>query len=535
MTEPKPDTLNEKMSLNRKDFRVVSIDELLSIVGEYGKFQKVVNGLFCFMAIPCIWHTMLMYFTADYPQWRCVQRTNSTCIQNGTFESDDKTRCYMSRDDWMYTESRENSLLVYYDVDCGKDWLIELVTSIFFIGWIFGACLLGWICDNIGRKSVLLVSMISVISIGFLSIFMPNIYLFIGCRFLIGFFLPGTMPQMFIIMTEIVGSRYRAFAGLLVFEFGVVSTALLGLKAYYIHNWKHLHIVCTIPYLIVVLFFKFIPESVRYLRVKDKNEELMLIFNRIAAFNGRSIPENCELEQISADQDVPKKKSNPLQLFKTKSLVMKTFVEIFGFFASGMLYYGVYLAANDLGGAKYRDYTIITVSELPVVFLSIFLCERYGRKRTCMFPMLFACAAFLALAFIPRRGNLKIFRVVFGLLGKCLVGSNMDILHTWATELYPTYLRGEAIGVFQAALRVGAASAPWLDRELVKIHKSASFLCMAVISIVSFAMLSTLPETKFTGMVDVAEGGDAKTGHKGVEKNDRAVTSFTNNCLDIIE
>lgn len=111
----------------------------------------------------------------------------------------------------------------------------------------------------------------------------------------------------------------------------------------------------------------------------------------------------------------------------------------------------------------------------------------------------------------------------------------MDILHTWATELYPTYLRGEAIGVFQAALRVGAASAPWLDRELVKIHKSASFLCMAVISIMSFAMLSTLPETKFTGMVDVAEGGDAKTGHKGVEKNDRAVTSFTNNCLDIIE
>ena len=72
-----------------------------------------------------------------------------------------------------------------------------------------------------GRKQVLMVSIIGVMTTGLVSIFMPSIQLFIVCRFIIGFFVPGCISQMFIIMTEIVGPRYRSFASLCVFEFGV--------------------------------------------------------------------------------------------------------------------------------------------------------------------------------------------------------------------------------------------------------------------------------------------------------------------------
>ena len=525
-----------KMTELGKTAHLVSIDELLTIVGEYGRFQKILNAMFCFMSIPCILHTMLMYFTADYPSWKCIETNASVCVFNGTFKSSDQRRCDMPLNEWEYTEPRDHSLLTYYNVDCKNEWLIELVTSIFFIGWICGAFVLGWCCDNIGRKAVLLVSIISVITVGFVSIFMPSLYLFIACRFVIGFFLPGTMTQMFIIMTEIVGSKYRAFAGLLVFEFGVVSTVILGLKAYFIRNWKYLHMVCTVPYIFLVVFFKFIPESVRYLRVKGRNEELIICFQKIADWNKTILPPNISIEPIPVGTS--NNKSNPMELFRTKKLVIKSCIEIFGFFASGLLYYGVYLAANNLGGYKYRDYIIISVSELPVVFLSIYLCERYGRKKISMLSMLFACVALLALSFIPARGNLKIFRVVFGIFGKCFVGSNMDVMHTWATELYPTNVRGEAIGIFQAFLRVGAASAPWINQEFDKIYKSASFLFMAVVAIVSFALLWCLPETKITGMVDAENEKDIRNDiqmRSNSHNNDLPVSSFRNhgaNCGD---
>ena len=479
---------------------LVSIDKLLTIVGEYGRFQKIVNAMFFFMSMPCMLHIMLMYFTADYPSWKCIQPNSSVCVFNGTFESRDQRRCDMPLNEWEYTEPRDHSLLRHYDIDCKNEWLIELVTSIFFIGWICGAFVLGWCCDIIGRKTILLVSIIAVITVGFVSIFMPSIYLFIACRFVIGFFLPGTISQMFIIMTEIVGNKYRSFAGILVFASGVTSTVILGVEAYFIRNWKYLHMVCTVPYIFLLVFFKFIPESVRYLRMKEKNEELIICFQRIADWNKTILPPNISIQPISVDTS--KNKSNPMELFRTKNLAIKSCIMIFAFFASGLLYYGVYLEANNLGGYKYRDYIIISVSELPLLFLSIYLCERYGRKKTCMLLTLFAGAALLALGFIPERGNIKISRVVFGIFGKCFVGANADVMSTWATELYPTNVRGEAIGIFQAFLRAGAASAPWISLKFNKIRASASFLFLAVFAIVSVGLFGCLPETKLTGMVD---------------------------------
>ena len=324
-----------------------------------------------------------------------------------------------------------------------------------------------------------------------------------------------------------------------------MSTVILGTVGYFVRDWKHLHLVCTLPFIPVLLAFKIIPESVRYQRLKGDHKQLMATFRTIAEWNGRTLPDDVCVEPLT-DADVVAK-SNPSELFRTRELVIRTLVQIFAFFASGMLYYGVYLAASDLGGEKYRDFIVLSVTELPVVFLTIYLCERCGRKKPCTLPLLLSCAAFLALSFTPARSTvLKMLRVVFGIFGKCLMGMNMDVLHTWATELYPTRLRGEALGVFQAALRVGAASAPWLDKELSKLSGAACFLFMGGIALVSFFLLLLLPETKGGGMdecgeeiLEASSSGDVKdteleSYEKGgtVERVDN-VWSYTNEGGDV--
>ena len=78
----------------------------------------------------------------------------------------------------------------------------------FFIGWGIGALFFGWVCDKYGRKIVLFPSVAGILVICFVSSFMPNIYLVMLCRLLVGILIPATLVQPVILITELVGSRY---------------------------------------------------------------------------------------------------------------------------------------------------------------------------------------------------------------------------------------------------------------------------------------------------------------------------------------
>lgn len=433
-----------------KTIKEINVDEMLEIVGPYGKFQKVVNFLFCVMTVPPIFQIMLMFFAADEPPWKCA--ANSTkCRLNETYEASDRRKCDFERKDWVYTKPRDYSIVTHFDIDCDNEYMIQLLTSVFFLGWLMGAFVLGFCADNYGRKMTLIISETTVLIVGFVSIFMPNLALIIVCRFIIGFFIPGTFAQMFILITEIVDGKNRPFAGIMIFASGLTSLSLLGVKAYFIRDWRYLTIACTAPYVFVVLFYKFTPESVRYLRVKGQMEELGITFKRIARWNKKTIPSDVTVAPLPASNKTHK--SNPLHLFKSSSLALKTTIQTFAFFTNGIVYYGLYLAAADFSGDKYRDYIIISITEVPIAIIGIWFCDRFGRKSTSVLPMLVAAGACVALGYIPKDGWKVILRIVVGMLGKCLVGSNSNTMMTWSMEIYPTVLRGEAMGFFQAFMR----------------------------------------------------------------------------------
>ncbi len=41
-----------------------------------------------------------------------------------------------------------------------------------------------------------------------------------------------------------------------------------------------------------------------------------------------------------------------------------------------MVYFGVALAADDLGGKMYRDYILSSLIDFPGVILAIYLCDK---------------------------------------------------------------------------------------------------------------------------------------------------------------
>ena len=198
---------------------------------------------------------------------------NETAYHNQTdFPVTNDTRCSIPRDSWEYTKPEHFSLVTQFDMDCNRTWIKELLQSIFFVGWALGAIVLGAVGDKVGRKGLMFPAFTAYILFAFICSFLPNIYAIVFCRFVIGFCLHGTSTQAYILISEVVGSKHRPFACLVIFLFTTVGWAVLDLKAYLLQNWKLLNIMSTVPYLLILLFYKITPESIQWLQwLRDRH------------------------------------------------------------------------------------------------------------------------------------------------------------------------------------------------------------------------------------------------------------------------
>ena len=97
--------------------RHLTVDQILPIVGEFGKFQIVLDAMVFLMFLPVAFHPIIAYFSALTPAWACTHIMNATtCTFNGTFDADDANhdRCSMPRGEWEYLETKDFSLVRFW-------------------------------------------------------------------------------------------------------------------------------------------------------------------------------------------------------------------------------------------------------------------------------------------------------------------------------------------------------------------------------------------------------------------------------------
>lgn len=471
----------------------VSIDEMLKYAGEFGRFQWAIQLLLCIMQFPPTFPSLIMYFAALTPSWRCA--ANSTvCNSTQIFPDDDLRRCDMQRHDWEYTEAKGFSVVTQFDVGCSDHWLVYLTTSVYFVGMAFGSILMGWLGDKFGRKRVLFPSMFLLCFVGSISVFVPNIEWFLVTRFLVGVFRSGTSVFMILIASELTGSKYRPVAGSTLRMILPIANCILGVQAYYIQGWKLLFVVCAAPYIITVCFYKLIPESMRWLRLNGRQDKVIEIFQKIAKYNKKVIPPNLKLAPLP--ENVAVGKSGILQLFQTGRWALKTTNIGFAWMVFSMVYFGVSLAADDLGGSLYINFILISLVEFPAGIAAVYLLNAFGRKKTIIFTMLLGSLGCVALAAIPAGGDYKMATISLGLISKFLVTVSYSSIYTWTVEIFPTTVRAAGMGFTQFTSRAGAASAPIVAKGLRLWNPIAPFLFMGVVGSFTSILLAFLPETK---------------------------------------
>ena len=471
------------------------VDDALPHIGEFGAFQMRIQVILSLIKIPQSYQILVMYFTALNPSWKYKSDTHDGILSNKIFPSTNMTRCFLERELWKYATLKHYSIVTTYDLACGKEWMIHLCTSIFFVGWGIGSLLFGWICDKYGRKRVLLPTLMIFLTISALSSLSPNVELLIVCRLLIGTLCAGITINLTVIASEFVGNRHRPFATISIFLMYSISHVLLAVQAMFVSNWRHLFLIISLPYIPLVLIWSWLPESARWLHSKNKNKEAVVILKAIASVNKKELPDKVVLEPLT---DNSFRKSTSIRgLFHHFSAACVTVILGFGSFAINVGYYGMSLAASDFGGHNiYINFILISLVEIPALPVAIYSSMKIGRKPTTAYSLIIGGVFCACVSFVPKNHSWIYIRLTVAMIGKFFVSVSFDVAYTWCAELYPTELRGMGLGCKLVTGRVGAASAPWIAVALRSINKRIPFVVMGCIGILGGVAMLWLPETK---------------------------------------
>lgn len=115
-----------------------------------------------------------------------------------------------------------------------------------------------------------------------LSALVPQFWMFVVCRFLIGTGLGGSMLGCYVLLIELSGKSFRSYSTGLNETAHILGYIVLPLVAYFVRDWRRLQLVTSVPWLLVIVCYWFLPESPRWLITVGKKDEAISLLMKIA-------------------------------------------------------------------------------------------------------------------------------------------------------------------------------------------------------------------------------------------------------------
>ena len=349
-----------------------------------------------------------------------------------------------------------------------KEWSLTPVeggsiASYTFVGLMLGAAGFGILSDRIGRKKTLILAVaISGIFNG-LAFFAPDYTVFCVLRFLSGLGLGGIPPLSVTLLSELVPTRMRAKAVTTAtcgFPFGWALSGVVAMFVVPHFGWRVLLAVsgliamALIPFLIVYL-----PESIRFLSGKGRNEEAREQMRRIE----KAARLTASLWTFdSSTQGARQVKGALSQLFSTKLATMTILVWLSYFFTL-LTVHGLSVWIPQLfvkaGYSLVKSYSFSIVQSMWAMvggFFLGFLLDHFGRKPGLLLSYMFGGFSILIFSIADSPAFLYLAGIATGLFVLPLP----SVLHVVAGEIYPTSIRATGVGWAAVASRVGSILGP---------------------------------------------------------------------------
>ncbi|KAJ8355878.1 hypothetical protein SKAU_G00186720 [Synaphobranchus kaupii] len=392
---------------------------------------------------------------------------------------------------WEYDYEGRVSFTTEFDLVCSNAWLVAMYQSTINIGFLVGSIAIGYLADRFGRKMSFLMSNLWSAVAGILVAISPSYTMLLVFRTLYGFGVKGGWIAGYVLITELVGVEYRRTVGILYQMFFSVGILILPLIGYFVTNWRWFNVAITVPYIFFLAYYWFLPESPRWLLSQNKSNRAVKITEAIAKENGRTLSKNIE----TLKEDVVKSSTASfLDLVRTPKMRKHTFILMFNWFTSAVVYQGLVMRLGILGGNVYIGFLISGLVEFPAAFLILFSIERVGRRIPFATANIVSGAACLITAFIPE--SMFWLKTAVACVGRLGITMAFEMVVFVNTELYPTFVRNLGVSVCSTLCDVGGIVAPFILYRLAVIWLELPLIIFGVIAFIAGGLVLMLPETR---------------------------------------
>uniref|UniRef100_A0A3B3T283 Solute carrier family 22 member 3 n=1 Tax=Paramormyrops kingsleyae TaxID=1676925 RepID=A0A3B3T283_9TELE len=516
---------------------MTTFDDILEEAGKFGRSQKRIFCLLCLVSMPFAGVYVGIVFQGFTPEHWChdpgmsqisercgwtplearqfsVPRVNvsagaghSQCEMydkdwnNTAFICDDTEDGFSNISDgfpianckygWEYDYGGRKSFVTEFDLVCANDWLVDMFQAAVNAGFLFGSIVVGYLADRFGRKMSFLMSNIFNGVIGILMAISPNYVSLLVFRFLHGLGVKGGWVAGYVLITELVGVEYRRTVGIIYQMFFSIGLLILPLIAYLITDWRWLQVAFSAPYLIFLAYYWFIPESPRWLLSQKNSRQAVKITKKIAKENRRILSNNIETLK---DENVEAATASFVDLIRTPKMRKHTFILMFNWFTSAVVYQGLVMRLGIQGGNVYVDFLISAVVEFPAALLILFTIDRIGRRLPFVTANVTSGLACFIVALTPE--GMFWFKTAVACVGRLGITMTFELVAFVNTELYPTFIRNLGVSVCSALSDVGGMVAPFLLYRLSGIWLELPLVIFGVVSFIAGILVLMLPETR---------------------------------------
>jgi putative MFS transporter len=394
------------------------------------------------------------------------------------------------------------------------------ITSMLFIGAIFGTLLLGPLADKKGRKPVFLLAG-TIISIFGLAVgFCTNYWSLLSMLFMVGFGVGGlTVP--FDILAECIPSHSRGKNLLIIEYFWTIGVLFVVMIAYFClgngqdghGNWRLFVVISSLPcFVSVVIGCFFVPESPRWLCTVGRCEEALLVLRQAAKANGHDpeilFPEGCEIMEEEEEEADFCELFSPKWRWTTAKLWGAWGAFAFGYYGTIMMITEIFDDAQErssdamVGGVPAEetynfDYGAIFVSssaELVGTTFAIFSVDRVGRIPLQVVSYAMAGLSVCSLCVLASQGAHRNILITLGFTARIFEMSGSCVSWVSTAEILTTEVRTTGHSAANAVARIGSLFAPFLIEGHSSLTKKG--FIMLAIHCITVACVSQLPETK---------------------------------------
>jgi len=326
-------------------------------------------------------------------------------------------------------------------------------------GTVIGSVIWGVLADIYGRKATILLSAVMFVGTSICGA-MPSLAWNVGMCFMMGVAAGGMLPVTYALLAEMMPSKHRGWALVLVGGLGAVggyfaaSTFSALLQPFF--GWRILWILNLPTGLSLVLLGAFIPESAKFLLARGRREEAARVMERF----GSKARQTSQAEHVALE-------SGPNVALTGKAFFGKLFALSLAAICFSLINFGLLLwLPADLIAKGYSvglSSKLLAESALiafPTVFIVAYLYSRWSTKWSVVAALVVTLAGLIGVLRLELTGDgTPVFPVALLIIG---TNALIAMLLPYAAESFPLRIRGRTTGIVAACTKAGGMFAQLL-------------------------------------------------------------------------